>query len=66
MKISKDRNISDFTHIFTRNERTVNTIKLVVDDIIIDVNKIVLDWWASDFDKFIDDDNEIFLGEFMG
>ena len=65
MKLSKNCDISVFSHLWNRNDKNVHSIKLIIDDIMIDVNRIVLNWWTCEFGKCIEDD-EIFLTEFLG
>ena len=66
MKLTKSCNVDKFAPYFVRNQQTTHNIKLVVDDIIIDVSRIVLSVWSEEFENKADVDHEIFLTDFIG
>ena len=66
MKLSKSCNIEKFSRYFDKDQKIAHNIKLVVDDIILDVNRIILSWWSEEFENRKDADNEIFLIDFIG
>ena len=67
MKLDKACNIEKFSHFYASdNKQLTHSIKLVIDDIIIDVNKVILSWWSEEFEIKADEDSELFLTEFTG
>ena len=66
MKLSKSCDIGKFSHYFVKNENRAHSIKIVVDDIIIEVSCVILAWWSDEFENRTDEDNEIFLNDFIG
>ena len=69
MKLSKTCSVNPlakFSEYYENNQSPPHSIKLVVDDVIIDVNKLILSWWSDEFQNRADDDSEIFLTEFIG
>ena len=66
MKLTKSCGIEKFSHYFVKNETSPHSIKLVVDDIIIDVSRVILAWWSNEFQNRADSDSEVFLTDFIG
>ena len=66
MKLTKSCDIAKFSNYFVKNENRAHSTKLVIDDIIIEVSCVILSWWSDEFENRADDDNEIFLTDFMG
>ena len=68
MKLDKVCNIDKFSEYYDNdiNQKLPHSIKLVVDDIILDVNKVILSWWSTEFENRADEDSELFLTEFIG
>ena len=68
MKLDKVCNIDKFSEYYDNdiNQKLPHSIKFVVDDIILDVNKVILSWWSAEFGNRADDESELFLTEFTG
>ena len=66
MKLYKNFSTEQFSCYYNNNKNLPHFIKLVVDDVILDVNKLVLSCWSTEFVNRADDDGEIFLTEFIG